>query len=439
MSPNVHNLLDTPLRPLPPNRSTVVGVIDVGSDKICCLIAKLKPRQRDGARSIGTHDIQVLGVGFHRSSGIKSGVVMDMEAAERAIRRSIDSAERMAGVTLESVMVNISCGRIASETFSAEVRGAEIAETEVQRVLQAGRDYSVEEGRIVLHSLPIGYALDGQRGIGDPAGMVGQRLGIDMNIVTGDEGPVQNLLLCIERCHLDVEAVVATPYAAGLGSLTPDEMRIGSACIDVGAGTTAVSVFFNDAFLFADAVAVGGHHVTMDLARGLSTSLADAERIKTLYGSAIPSDSDEREMISVPAVGSDEDGDATQVPRSLLTGIIHPRIEEILEIVRDRLKQSGAYGLTGRRVVITGGASAQTGLLPLAERILECRARQGRPVAVQGLPETAHAPAFSVAMGLLIYPQVAQVEHFEATRQAGLLTGTGGYISKFGRWLKRSV
>ena len=140
MSPNVHNLLDTPLRPLPPNRSTVVGVIDVGSDKICCLIAKLKPRQRDGARSIGTHDIQVLGVGFHRSSGIKSGVVMDMEAAERAIRRSIDSAERMAGVTLESVMVNISCGRIASETFSAEieVRGAEIAETEVQRVLQAG-------------------------------------------------------------------------------------------------------------------------------------------------------------------------------------------------------------------------------------------------------------------------------------------------------------
>lgn len=443
MTGTVHRLDLSPMRPLPGGRACTVGVIDVGSEKICCIIAKLKPRPREGEGcAIHTHDIRVLGVGYHRSAGIRSGVVMDLEAAENAIRRTVDAAERMADATVESVIVNVSAGRLSSDTYSAEIdtggASREITERDVQRVLQAGRDFSLADGRTVLHSLPIGYALDGQRGIDDPVGMIGQRLGVDMNVVTADTSPLRNVVLCLERCHLDIEALVAAPYASALGALTADEMRLGTACLDFGAGTTNMSVFFNDAFVYADAIAIGSGHVTMDVARGLSTTIAHAERLKTLYGSALPTASDEREMIAVPHVGSDSDDDVVQVPRSTLNGIIRPRVEEILEIMRDRLRDSGAFGVTGRRLVITGGGSLQTGVLQLAERIFDCRVRIGRPQSVEGLPETAHAPAFSAALGLLVYPQVAQIEHFEPRKTVSALGGSSHYFSRIGRWLKES-
>jgi len=435
-----HRLDLSPMRPLATGRTCHVSVLDIGSRKVGCVIAKLRPRQRDKIDSLHTHDIEVVGFGYHNAAGIKSGVVMDMEQAERSIRRSVDAAERMAGATIDSVFVNVSCGRISSDTFSAEVdiNGYEIGAGDVQRVLQAGRDFSLADGRVVLHSLPIGYALDGERGITDPVGMVGRRLGVDMNIVTADLAPVRNLLLCLERCHLDVEAMVATPYASALGAVTPDEMRLGTACVDIGAGTTNVSVFFEGSIVFADTVPLGSHHVTMDLARGLSTSIAYAERFKTLYGSALPSPSDDTELINVPQIGSDANDDVVPVPRSTLTRIIRPRIEEILEFSAKRLKASGAYGVTGGRLVLTGGGSLQTGLLTVAERIFETRARLGRPQSVEGLPETAHAPSFSALLGLLVYPQVAQIEHFEAKNTPALRVGAGGYFGRIGRWLKES-
>lgn len=440
MSANVHTLKLPPMRALPSGRTAIVTVIDIGSEKICCLIAKLRPSQLDGDEFHGTHDIKVEGIGYHRSSGIKSGVIMDMEAAEAAIRKSVDAAERMSGATVESVIVSVSAGRLSSDTFSAQVNtgGKEISNRDVQRVLQAGRDYSLADGRSVLHSLPITFALDGQRGMKDPVGMIGETLGVDMNVVTADTAPLRNLVLCLERCHLDVEALVSAPYASALGALSADELRIGTGCIDIGAGTSNVSVFFNQSFVFADAIAIGGHHVTMDLARGLSTSLQHAERIKALYGSALPGSNDERDTVTVPRVGSVFDEDIMQVPRATVNGIIRPRVEEILELMRERLMHSGAFGVTGRRMVLTGGGSLLTGMVEMAERILECRVRIGRPQGVNGLPETAHAPAFSAAMGLLVYPQVAQVEHFESKQPFAMLTGTGGYIGRIGRWLKDS-
>ena len=440
MSGKVHRLDMSPMRPLPAGRASIVSAIDIGSEKICCLIAKLKPLTREHDGLARTHDIRILGIGYQRSAGIKSGVVMDMEAAETAIRRAVDAAERMSGATVESVIASVSAGRISSETFSAQIdtSGSEISDRDVHKVLQAGREFSLADGRTVIHSLPIGYALDDQRGIGDPVGMIGGSLGVDMNVVTADIAPLRNLVLCLERCHLDVDALVAAPYASALGALTPDELRIGTGCIDIGAGTTNVSVFFNDSFVFADAIAVGGSHVTMDLARGLSTSIQHAERIKALHGSALSGRNDDSDTVTVPRVGSVMDEDVIQVPRSTINGIIRPRAEEILEIMRDRLVKSGAFGVTGRRMVLTGGASQMTGFVELAERILECRVRIGRPQFVEGLPETAHAPSFSAAIGLLVYPQVAQIEHFEPRKALSVLRGTGGYLGRIGRWLKES-
>jgi cell division protein FtsA len=260
-----------------------------------------------------------------------------------------------------------------------------------------------------------------------------------MHVVTTEGTPARNLMLAIERCHLGVEAMVATPYAAGLSALVDDESELGATVIDMGAGTTSVAVFSNRHFVHADALAVGGAHVTMDVARGLSTRLSEAERLKVLYGATIASPSDDRETIAVPPVSDDDREGPHHVPRSKLVRIIRPRIEEILELVRDRLKASGAWAEAGRRVVLTGGACQLTGIPDLARKILDRQVRVGRPLGVTGLPEAAKGPAFSVSVGLLVYPQVAGVEHFEPQSAGrGLATGTDGYMSRVGRWLKDS-
>jgi cell division protein FtsA len=422
-------------------RSQIVSILDVGTSKICCLIARLSPREGSDALPGRTHSVEILGIGHQRSRGIKSGVVANLDAAERSIRHAVDAAERMAGVTIQSLIVNLSCGRLTSENYSASVALTDraVSEADIGRVLAAGRRHSVTEGRSVIHSLPTGYSLDADGGIGDPRGMLGQRLGVDMHVVSAETPPLRNLELCINRCHLSIEAVVATPYASGLAALADDEAELGCACIDFGGGTTTIAVFMKGQFVHTDAIAIGGHHITTDVARGLSTPIEDAERLKTMYGNALPGISDERDFLSVPPLG-DEEGDVPNtVPRSALTRIIKPRVEEILELVRDRLNSSGFASLVGRRMVLTGGASQLTGLPEAARRILARNVRLGRPLGIAGMPEVAKGPAFATAVGLLIYPQVAEMEQFDRGYETYFAkTGTGGYLARVGDWLRES-
>jgi cell division protein FtsA len=426
------------VKPLGWRRSATVSVLDVGSTKICCMIARLKPQ--DAAQRRRTHAAEVLGFASTRSRGIKSGVVVNLEEAEHAIRLAVDAAERMAEVTVDSLIVNLSCGRLKSETYSASVEvGGTVNQRDIQRVLGAGGAHSVSDGRMVLHALPIGYSLDANRGIHDPTGMLGETLGVDMHVVTADEAPLRNLELAVNRCHLEVETVVATPYAAGLAALVEDEAELGAACIDMGGGTTTLSVFHGGEFVHADAIAIGGQHVTLDIARGLSTNLADAERIKARHGSALTSVSDERDILTIPPVGEDERDHPNAVPRSALTRIIRPRVEETLEMARDMLAASGFADQVGKRVVLTGGGSQLTGLVETAARILGRNVRVGRPLGIAGLPEVAKSPAFAAAVGLIIYPQVAKIEQFRARKPARMsMTGTDGYLARMGRWIKES-
>lgn len=422
-------------------RPSIVSVLDVGTTKICCLIARLTPRGIGEALPGRTHTVEVLGIGHQRSRGIKSGVVSNLDQAEQAIRHVVDAAERMAGVTVESLIVNLSCGRLASETYSAGVglTGKPVEQTDIGRVLAAGRRHSVSDGRSVVHSLPIGYSLDSASGIVDPRGMFGARLGVDMHVVTADTLPLRNLELCINRCHLSIEMMVATPYASGLSTLVDDEAELGSACIDLGGGTTTLSVFMKGQFVHSDAIAIGGRHITTDIARGLSARLEDAERLKTMHGSALPSVADDRDFLSIPPLGDDEGELATQVPRSTLTRIIRPRVEEILELVRERLNASGFATLVGRRMVLTGGGSQLNGVVEAARRILARNVRLGRPLGISGMPENARGPAFAAVVGLLIYPQVAEMEQFDAGYESYFSkTGTSGYLARVGHWFKES-
>jgi len=424
-------------------RSGIITVLDVGSSKVSCIIAKLLPDENMRALPHRTHRIRVVGIGHQKSQGVKSGVVVDLDRAEQAIRLAVDAAERMAGLTVDSLIVNVSAGRIRSETSTATINlgGHEVANADIARVLLAGARQALRAEREVVHSLAVGFSLDLERGIRDPRGMMGDTLGVDMHVVTADAVPLRNLELCINRAHLSVERMVATPYASGLAALVDDEAEMGAACIDMGGGTTTMSVFVEGKFVHADAIPVGGNHVTMDLARGLSIRLDDAERLKVMHGSALPaSAADDREMVSVQPIGGDEMDEPLQVPRSVMTRVVRARVEETLELVRDRLNRSGYGALVGRRVVLTGGGSQLAGLPEAARRLLGRNVRLGRPLGVAGLPEAAKGAAFAAPVGLLIYPQVAEFES-RAAAKGGLFmrsTGTGGRFQRVGQWLRDS-
>ena len=297
------------LKPVQPGRTTLIAVLDIGSTKICCVIARLNPRPEGKALKGRTHTAEVIGFGYGASTGIKSGVITDLDQAEQAIRTVVGMAERAAGLTVQTVVVNVTAGRLGSETFSATVDlGAqEVEKADIQRVLRAVNGRSVRPERSIVHALPIGYAIDGQKGVKDPRGLVGERLSIDVAVISAETLAMRNIELVLNRCHLQIEAMMATPYASGLATLVDDESQLGVACVDFGGATTTVAVFADGHPVYCDALAIGGHHLTLDIARQLSVSVADAERLKTVYGSVLPGQADEREMISIVPVGAGAD------------------------------------------------------------------------------------------------------------------------------------
>jgi cell division protein FtsA len=427
------------LKPAQPGRSTLISVLDIGSTKVCCVIARLTPRSEGKALKGRTHTIEVIGFGYGASAGIKSGVITDLDQAEQAIRTVVGMAERAAGLTVQSVVVNVTAGRLGSETFSAAVNlGAqEVEKSDIQRVLRSVNSRSVRPERSIVHALPIGYAIDGQKGVKDPRGLVGEKLSVDVAVISAETLAMRNIELVLNRCHLQIEALVATPYASGMATLVDDEAELGVACIDFGGATTTVAVFAEGHPVYCDALAIGGHHLTLDIARQLSVSVADAERLKTVYGSVLPGQADEREMISIVPVGAGADEAPGMIPRSHLTRILRPRVEEILSAIRDRMQATGMMDMCGRRFVLTGGGSELTGLPEVARRILARNVRNGRPMGISGLPEVARGAAFATISGMLIYPQVCGQEFVEP-RQSPKLTGTDGYFARVGSWLRSS-
>src|ERR1700733_9883157 len=312
------------MKPISPRRSAVGAVLDVGSSKVVCLIARLQPHGPQQVLTRRSHAVEVIGFGHTVARGMKAGGVVNLALAEEAIRQAVDSAERMASVEIESVVLSLSAGRLSSELFAADIEivGSAVSEGDIARVLSAGSHHSLRDGRAVLHSLPVSYSIDGANGIRDPRGMLGSRFGVDMHIATADIAAARNLILAVERCHLSVEAMVASPYVAGLSALADDEADLGAAVIDMGAGTTTMAVFLGGRFVHCEGFALGGLNVTMDIARGLNASVADAERIKTFYGSVLVGGSDERDMITIPTIGEDEREPAQLGPRATIVHII---------------------------------------------------------------------------------------------------------------------
>ena len=378
-------------------RPSLVAAVDLGASKIGCFI--MKP---DGLNR-GDRTITVAGVAHVRSRGVRGGAVTCVDEAAEAIAQAVEQAEAMAGASVSSVVLTSAGGQLASHRVAAAVSlGARpIGDHDLSRCIQLALAQARTPGRRIIHLLPISWSVDRQGAVRDPRRLHGRELALELLVVSMAETAFATLGHCVELAHLQLDGVVAAPFAAGLAALEEDEIDLGAVCIDMGGGSTSVSVFGNGALLHVDTLTVGGHHVTNDIARGLTTTVIGAERIKTLHGSAIASANEDREMIEAPPRGDDPSAEPIVAPRSMLKGIIAPRVEETLELTRDRLKRSGVKLPRGAGVVLTGGASQLAGVRELAVRVFDCPVRLGRPRRAPHLADSAAGPAFSAAVGVL--------------------------------------
>ena len=398
----------------------VVAILDVGSSKIACLVLRFDgPEQfgdSDGVGSMaGQSSFRVIGAATTRSRGVRFGEVDAMAETERAIRTAVQAAQKMANVRVDHVIACLSGGRPRSYGLDGQVdvMGQTVTEGDIGRVLADCEVPDIGKGREVLHAQPINFALDHRSGLADPRGQIGSVLTTDMHLMTIEDSVIENLLYCIKRCDLELAGIASSAYAAGISSLVEDEQELGAACIDMGGGSTGISIFMRKHMIYSDCVRMGGDHVTSDISMGLQVAPAMAERIKTFYGGVLATGMDDREMIEVGADTGDWERDRRTVSRAELIGIMRPRVEEILEEVRVRLDAAGFEHLPSQQIVLTGGGSQIPGLDGLATKILGQQVRLGRPLRVQGLPQAATGSAFSAAVGLSLFAAHPQDEWWD--------------------------
>ena len=398
----------------------VVAILDVGTSKIACLVLRFdgveETRDADSVGPMaGQSSFKVIGAATTRSRGVRFGEIAVMNETERAIRTAVQAAQKMANVRVDHVIACFSGAEPRSYGLAGEweLQDSVVTEQDVARVLAACDVPDIGDGREVMHAQPVNFALDHRTGLGDPRGQIGNRLACDMHLLSVDASVVQNLLYCIKRCDLDLAGIASSAYVSGISSLVEDEQELGAACIDMGGGATGISIFMKKHMIYADSVRMGGDHVTSDISKGLQVPLAVAERVKTKHGGVHATGMDDREMIEMGGDSGDWEKDRRQISRTELIGIMRPRVEEVLEEVRERLDAAGFDSLPSQQIVLTGGASQIPGLDGLASRILGQRVRMGRPLRVQGLPQAATGPAFSSAVGLCLFAAHPQDEWWD--------------------------
>jgi len=408
-------------------RSGLIAALDVGSSKISCIIG----RAEQGG-------LQVLGSALHESQGIRSGAVTNLALAEQSIREAVDAAEQLADHRIQDVILAVQCGQPKSLNARAEgtTSGELVNDGHLRTLLAEAKRRCKEEGFETIQAAATGYVVDQSRGVSDPRGMYCDRLGVSVHAVAVRTGPLQNLRLAVERCHLTIARQLYAPFASALATLTPDEMSLGVTLIDMGGGCTSLAVFVEDSLVHIDSVPLGGAHITADIAKMVSCPLAAAERIKTLYGSALGELDAGGDLIEVPLMGEEGERGSDRVRRSVLTKIIQARLEEIFSEVQTRLRKSGFDVAAGRRAVLTGGGSQLSGAREMAAQMLNKQVRLGRPQTFPGLAAATAGPAYATALGLLISGATNPPEmHDPNPQQAEEKTQRRG----FARWVSENL
>ncbi len=389
-------------RPQPAPARRLVAALDVGTSKVSALIAE---PDEDGR-------LRILGTGQRESRGVKRGFIADMERSERAIREAVEQAERIAGTNIDQVFVGFSAGGLVSDVASVEVAigGRRVTDEDLESLLAAGKDSIDPEGRMILHAIPALYTIDGMTGVKQPRGLHADRLAVDIHVVAADPSPVRNLDLCVRSAHLGVEAIVASPVAAGKACLSEEERELGVALVELGAGVTNVSLFAGGMLVGLKTLPFGGSDITDDIAAAFGTRRAEAERIKCFYGSAMTSPRDNHDMIELaPIAGGQEGIESLRITRAQLVAVIRQRLEHLTSQIETALKSLGFHGPFGRQVVLTGGGAELKGIADYAQGVLGRTVRVGRP-ALPGLPDAHGGPAFSTLAGLALFAASDEID-----------------------------
>lgn len=377
-------------------RGTVMAALDIGTSKITCMIA------RRGDATNG--EPRVAGAGSQATKGVRAGAVVDLDGLERSIRLAVEQAERAADIRITDVVLGVAGPDLRSDIVRAKLPmgGREITAQHVREVRTAALEGFQQQGREVLHSAALGFTVDGTAGVKDPRGMFAETLMASCLVVSAPTAGLRNIVQCVSRAHLNVSAILAAPFAAGLACLVEDEAEQGAMVIDFGAGVTSAAAFWDGGLLHVETLPMGGARATSDLAQGLGTTFAAAERMKVLHGAVGLSDAGALDMVEAPRLGQDGRLEAHQCSRAEIAQVLRPRIEEIMELMDGRLSKASATGRPlPRRIVLTGGSSQLGCLKELAEDVFRAPVRLAKPANVKGLGETYSSPAFAAAAGLL--------------------------------------
>ena len=372
-------------------KSDIIVGLDIGTTKICTVVGEA---HGDG--------VDIIGIGTSPSTGLRRGVVVNIEQTVQSIKKALEEAELMAGCEIRSVYAGIAGSHIKG--FNSHgviaVKGGEVTQKDVERVIEAAKAVAIPLDREVIHTLPQEYIVDDQRGIAEPLGMAGVRLEVKVHIVTGAVTSAQNIVRSCHRSGLDVSDIVLEALASSKAVLSEEEREIGVALVDIGGGTTDMAIFSNDSIKHTSVLALGGNNLTNDIAFGLRTPMVSAEKIKVDYGCALADLIQSDEIIEVPSVGGRE---SRKMSKRLLAEICEPRCEEILALVDQDLIKSGFKNSIAAGVVLTGGTSMIDGMAELAEQIFDLPVRIGYPTGIGGLTDVVDSPQFATAVGLLLF------------------------------------
>lgn len=376
----------------------IVG-LDIGTTKVAAVVGEVSDEGMD-----------IIGIGSHPSSGLHKGVVVNIDATCNSITKAIEEAEQMAGVDISTVFAGIAGGHIHSFNNNGivAVKNREISQEDIERVLEQAKAVAIPLDREVIHAIPQGYVVDEQDGIRNPVGMSGVRLEGKVHIVTGAVTSAQNIVKCAQRCGLNVADIVLEQIASAASVLHEDEKELGVALVDIGGGTTDLVIFVDGAVVHTSVLSVGGQHLTNDIAMGLRTPKAEAERIKQRYGCALVRLVDPEEAMEVPSVGGRP---PTRQPRQNLAHIIEPRVEEIFALVHRSILDSGYADLLASGLVITGGSTLLEGIQEAAEQVTGLPVRRGMPFGFGGMKDMVASPIFATGAGLVNYGARFASEH----------------------------
>lgn len=409
--------------------SAIISALDIGSSKVSCIIARIGKDNK----------LHILGYGYNSSKGIKNGMISDISAAIPEVCNAVEAAEQMAKIQIENVIVNISNSNIFTDIKQSSINlgNKPISELEINKVTEkAINKITIEDGDLV-HCIPSSFNIDDEEYVKDPIGLYGKRLGVNIFIGSCSSSPIKNLESVIEGSRLNIAAKALSPYASGLSCLVKDEKDLGATIIDMGGGTTSIATFQNGHLVNASSIPVGGINVTNDIAYGLTTSVVNAERLKTLQGCAFVSSKDNKELINIHPLGEEDDDNIRQIPKIELNRIIAARIEETFELIAEKLKTHKGNQLPNHRIVLTGGASQLPGVREIASLVLNKQIRLGKPKNLQGLPENLINPAFATNIGLLNF--ALSYSERKPRKVVSSNIKAGSTANKVLKWFKQNI